>query len=160
DGRPVLRGHRIEMVQRSDNVLALKSFPPEGHAEGMKLRLFRLPEGTPICEYSQRMSENVILSTDGRSLARQIGEMQIAVHDLSAGSEPLSVTPVGKAHSNLAVELGDRWLIVRIGDRTHLIEWASEKLGIVALSKNEDLKTITAQRGLRLHGSVVAKTTG
>jgi hypothetical protein len=117
-------------AQYCGNVLAISSYPPS-QPQAVTLRLFRLPDGTPICEYPlQRSSDAFALSCDGRWLARQISEMQLAVHDLSKGSEPVSVTPVGKCHQNLRVELGDCWLTARIGERIHLIAWDSATLDI------------------------------
>ena len=150
DDRPVLQHCRLLSAQYSANVLAISSYLPS-EPQAVTLRLFRLPDSSPICEYpQQRSSDAFALSGDGRWLARQIAEMQVAVHDLSKGSDPQSVTPVEKCHQNLRVELGDSWLAVRIGERTHIIDWEGASLRIESGLKERhlDLRRYCTARGL------------
>lgn len=158
DGQPLLKGCRIVSAQLGGHALAVTTYPPD-RPEQVALRLFRLPGGAALCEFVQASTLfGFTLSGDGQRLARQIGETQVAVHDLrtDAGSEPLSVTPVGKAHSNLMVELGDRCFTARVGERLHLVRWDAGPLAVFTLPSADEagLKRRLAERGLRCPGAV------
>lgn len=143
DGQPVLKGCRIMAAQRGEDVLAVSAYLLD-QPQQVTLRLFQLPSGAPICEYAQNSTFfGFALSGDGQRLARQIAEMQLAVHDLGTGSGPVSVTPVGKCHQNLAVELGEETLSITIGDHGHLLEWPAGKLIIRSRKKNDRFIHIT-----------------
>ncbi|MHC5544923.1 hypothetical protein ACYOEI_42350, partial [Singulisphaera rosea] len=74
-------------------------------------------------------SRGFALSRDGRRLARRVGyRHHIEVRDVSGAVAPSFVTPRGKAHHHLEVELGATFLLVDTGRYLHFIRWDRGRL--------------------------------
>jgi hypothetical protein len=124
DGLPVLKNCRLIDAAHRENILAMLCYR-RGDAGKLTLRLFMGPNGIPIGEYSYSIHQvGFALSDDGRLLARQTENGRLLqVHESTTSGPPMFVTPHGRFHQRLVVELGAAWLIVQIGKLTHLIRW-------------------------------------
>jgi hypothetical protein len=125
DGKPLLKGCLTSEAQCQGDILAL-TYCSGGKPDHLSLLILRGPDGIPVCEYpySQGAYGPFVLSSDGRLLARQIDKSpMVQVHDLNRDGVSVFTTPKARHHSNLKVRLGDAWLIVDIGNLTHLVRW-------------------------------------
>src|SRR5262249_61981325 len=62
------------------------------------------------------------------------GDRQIEVRDVFGGAVPPLLTPKGRSHPRLDVELGDGFLIVRAGRHLHLARWDRGPLKLILSS--------------------------
>jgi len=70
------------------------------------------------------------------------------------------VTPKGQCHQNVTLQLGDGWMTLRVGERTHLLHWAEEALRITRIG-SDALDTIyPALAGTLLKRAFQRATTG
>jgi hypothetical protein len=123
DGQPMLKDCELLTADCQRHTLALLV---KGAAAGgtPMLRLFGGPQGIPLASYPQsKAAPQFALSGDGRLLARQVSRSQVEVRDVHAGGRPLCVSPVGRFHPDVQVELGDCWLTIQIDRLTHLVWW-------------------------------------
>lgn len=130
DGKPVLEGSMILQAELRGSTLAVLCSHPAQAARRV-LRVFRGPDCTPSGEFVYRPAGSIgfTLSEDGRRLARHAGEgLAVQVFDLVSGARPLLAARMGKLHPRLEVELGDGWLVVRVGRLNHLIRWQGGQL--------------------------------
>jgi hypothetical protein len=82
DGRPVLEGMTIHQAQCRGSTLALLCSSPGGQKP--TLRLFRGPDGTPVCELPMEGVEySFVLTEDGERFARQVSPSRMEIRDLS-----------------------------------------------------------------------------
>jgi hypothetical protein len=128
DGRPALVGMIPHCADRQDDVLALVTISP-GYSQ-KHLWLFHGRGGGTITQYQLPYNDNEFaLSTDGRLLAFQREPSRVEVRGTRSGDNDLRcVTPIGRFHNNLKVELGDRWLSISIGGIIHLAHWERGEL--------------------------------
>jgi hypothetical protein len=128
DGQPMQLG-RMLTGQYAGNVLALLS--AYERTKPLKLRLFRGPNGVPLGEIDQAHNHaRFALSADGRRLARQTGPNQVEVRRVDDGLSQLAVTPRGRCHQDMQVELGEMWLTMQVGKMTHLVRWDGPALDV------------------------------
>jgi hypothetical protein len=124
DNQPVLKGRHLVSADCQGHTLAALFTKPNPNELGAVLRLFRGPRGIPLAAFPQPRDElRFALSNDGRLLAQEVGRAQVEIRDVLAGGPPRHVTSVGRFHSDVKIELGDRWLILQIDKRMHLIRW-------------------------------------
>ena len=145
DGRPALKGLTLQRADCEGDVLAalfLSSFQKQ-------LWLFRGPGGQTIA--TRQMSyerDGFALSSDGQMLALQRGQCQVEVRRTQPGCQDvLCVTPVGRFHNNVVVELGECWLCLAIDRTIHLARWESGRLEVSLL--RGDLRAVLRARTLR-----------
>jgi hypothetical protein len=153
DGRPLLQGCEVLDAVLQGNVLAVRARHPDGH---VCLHCFRGPQGQLIG--SLRVGEGppaYTLSPDGRRLARHLAQGRIEVRSL--GSDiGVTRTPLGRSHVRLEVELGDRWLAIGIGKRTHLVRWDQGRLECCHSEEAKHLFLGAKLPGTLLRGSMIA----
>jgi hypothetical protein len=126
DGKGVLKDCQVTAAVYSQGILA-GCFVRDNLPRSVVLRVFRGPEGIPIHEYHQ--AYEFTLSPDGRLLAiESSNQASILVHDVSKDCALVFSTPRGKYHPGLGVELGEYWLILRIGKLIHYLDWERGKL--------------------------------
>src|SRR5262249_6663596 len=68
------------------------------------------------------------LSSDGRYLAVQRGASQVQVRQVQPGLDIRAVTPVGRYHNNVVVELGEKVMSLTIDRTTHWLSWETGEL--------------------------------
>lgn len=129
DGRPMLTGcNLVEADCRGPTLAALVNDPrarPPGHV----LRVFRGPEGVPAGEFPFRVTPTPFtLSDDGRLLALPVDPSRVEVRDALVRGPARCVTPVGRFHNAVRVELGDGWLALHNGVVLHLARWGAGRL--------------------------------
>jgi hypothetical protein len=130
DGRPMLRGCRLIFARHGADKLAViagRSAEPGG----VGLHVFQGPAGIPVFEHwpTNLLPAGIALSADGRLLAYQTDANRLAVHDLGRPGR-LSLTPRGRFHNNVAVQLGGQWLRIKVGSFDHLVRWDGDQLGL------------------------------
>jgi hypothetical protein len=129
DGKPMLQGCKLVHARYRAATLAITCLR-RGQPNHATVRVLLGPQGVPLCEYRHLASFNAFtLSCDGRQLAKLSADgRMLHVHDLTKGGGLTFVTPKGKYHQRLEVELGTDWITVRIGKSTHLFDWSSGTL--------------------------------
>jgi hypothetical protein len=124
DGKLVAQGAALVDASCQGQTLAALFHEEPGNIH--RLRLFRGPEGVPLAEFHQPHAwRSFALSCDGQLLARQVRSSQVEVRDVTAGGPPLALTPRGRFHHDAEVELGERWLSLRIDQTIHLLRWTN-----------------------------------
>jgi hypothetical protein len=158
DGKPALQGHVIARARQAGNVLAVVSSPDKSH---LTVRLFFGPNGTffGVFEQSARLP-SFTLSRDGRLLAREVADGRVEVREVGTGLTPRGVSPRGKTHPDLAVELGEKWLIAQAGKVTHLIRWDGPDLALCWTNLNKKVLLEQALAGTSLRKTGVKATHG
>jgi hypothetical protein len=139
DGRPALVGHTLMRAECHRDVLAALFVGPPHNKQ---VWLFRGPEGRTVATFPVAYDrDGFTLSSDGGLLAVQRGACQLEVRGTDAGANDVRcVSPVGRFHNNVVVELGDGWLAVAIDRTVHLVRWDSGRLERSLLSG--DLRTV------------------
>ena len=134
DGQPSLRNCWLDHAQCRGNMLALVV---SGPGRRTMIRLFQGPSGVPAREMVPSSSEpsSLILSNDGRLIARRLGERQVEVRETSGAGQPVFVTVKGKSHSDAKVTLGRYGMLIHVGKHVSLIRWDREKLGISTVAE-------------------------
>jgi hypothetical protein len=141
DGRPMLKDCWVEYAQWRGNVLALIV---SGANRRTILRLFQTHQpddgGNPLVttrelEPPSNDPSCMILSHDGRLLARQLKERQIEVRETGGTGQQIFVTVKGKSHSDPKVTLGCYGLIINVGKHVSLIRWDREKLTVSTVAE-------------------------
>ena len=77
----------------------------------------------------------MILSMDGRLIARKLGERQIEVRETLGLDHPLLVTTKGKTHSDAKVTLGRYGMLIHVGKYVSLIRWDRDKLTVSTVTE-------------------------
>jgi hypothetical protein len=152
DGQPIPLG-RMLTGQYAGKVLALLS--AHDATRPLKLRLFRGPDGVPAGEIDQaRNHARFVLSSDGRRLARQTGPCQVEVRRIGEGLSQLGVTPRGRCHQDVQVELGEMWLSLQVGKVTHLVRWDGPALDVkmAMIDKTNFVRQVLAHTNLKPDG--------
>ena len=134
DGQPLLKNCWLDHAQLRGNVLALVVSGPGRRAT---IRLFRGPSGVPAREMAPSTSDpsSLILSSDGRLIARRLGERQVEVLETWGAGHPLFVTVKGRTHSDAKVTLGRYGLLIHVGKHVSLIRWDREKLTVSTVAE-------------------------
>jgi len=140
DGRPMLKDCWIDYAQWRGNLLALVVAGP---SQRTLLRLFRLgqpDDGEPVVaarELSPSSHEpsSMILSHDGRLIARRLGERQVEVRETAGVGQPIFTTVKGKSHTDPKVTLGRYGLIIHVGKHVSLIRWDGDKLTVTTVDE-------------------------
>lgn len=135
DGKPMLRNHRVLEAIYRGNTLAV-AVCPMSEPDKIQLRLFRVPEGVPLGELPNHQGRCFMLSSDGNLLARQIDNQWCDVLQVNGGNHPLVRVSGGKCHSDVAVELGDRWMTMQVGRTTWLLRWDLPVLKMVRTTQD------------------------
>ena len=129
DGQPSLRNCWLDHAQWRGDVLALVVSSP---GRRTMVRLFRGPSGVPAREMDAPPldASSLILSPDGRLIARRLNERQVEVRETTGAGHPVLVTVKGKSHSNTKVTLGRYGMLIHVGKHVSLIRWDRETLGV------------------------------
>lgn len=128
DGQPSLRRSIGLNAQCGGHTLAMH-VSQLGVPKGWGLRVFLLPEGIPLGEYSVASLEHgFALSVDGALLARQVNDLQVTVHPVD-GSGPRLTTLRGGFAQHTELLLG-RGAMVLAPSRKHfhVIRWEQGQL--------------------------------
>ena len=135
DGQPVLRNCWLDHAQWRGNMLALVV---SGPGRRTMIRLFQGPTGVPAREMVPSSSDpsSLILSYDGRLIARRLGERQLEVRETSGAGHPVFLTVKGKTHSDAKVTLGRYGILIHVGKHVSLIRWDREKLTISTVDED------------------------
>ena len=134
DGQPSLRNCWLDHAQWRGNVLALVA---SGPGRGIVIRLFQGPSGVPARELVPSSTDptSLILSHDGRLIARRLGERQVEVRETSGAGRVVFVTVKGKTHSDARVILGRYGMLIHVGKHVSLIRWDRDKLGVSTVTE-------------------------
>jgi hypothetical protein len=133
NGKPALRNCWLDYAQLRGDALALLV---SGPGQRTRALLFRGPRGIPIRELAPLTDQQqLILSVDGRLIARRLGERQIEVRATSGLDHPMFVTTKGKTHSDARVTLGRFGMLIHVGKHVSLIRWDREALTISTVSE-------------------------
>jgi hypothetical protein len=136
DGRPMLKDCWVDHAQWRGNVLALVV---SGPGQRTLLRLFQTREpddgGEPLVATrelapSSHEPSSMILSHDGRLIARRLGERQVEVRETAGVGQPIFTTVKGKSHTDPKVTLGRYGLVIHVGKHISLIRWDRDKLTV------------------------------
>lgn len=126
NGEPLMKGMELTRAECRHETLAVLATGPDYRKV---LELFAWPQGRPIASLNlPYQHDGFALSADGRRLAVQRGAAQVQIRDVQPGMGILGVSPVGRFHNNLAVELGEQMLVLRIDRLTHLLRWETGEL--------------------------------
>src|SRR5262249_30471996 len=91
--------------------------------------LFLGPDGRPVGQLALPFDNDAFaLSSDGRCLAVQRGASQVQVRQVQPGLDIRAVTPVGRYHNNVVVELGEKQMWLTIDLTTHCPGWETGEL--------------------------------
>jgi hypothetical protein len=120
DGERMFVGARVWQAQLAGRTLAVI-----GDFGGrMRIQLLAWPELSPIAAFPyQGQNTRFLLSPDGQRIAVQQRAEEISVYSTHASGIPLTMLDHGRTHSNLSAELGDSWMIIRVGAFSHGIRW-------------------------------------
>ena len=134
DGKPPLRNCWLNSAQLRGNVLALVVSDP---GQRVMIRLFHHPSGIPTRELVPSSSDpsSLILSPDGRLIARRLGERQLEVRETAGAGQPVFVTVKGKTHPDPKVTLGRYGMVIHVGKHVSLIRWDRDKLTVSTVAE-------------------------
>jgi hypothetical protein len=120
DGQPMLKYCSIVQSQYRENTLAILVKPKTGGKR--RLYAFRAPEGQCVLERPYAGSvTGFVLSADGRYVACQVSQNQIAMYDTETGSSQL--TRRGGCHNSVHIVLGVNGLRLSCGKHCHFLTW-------------------------------------
>src|SRR5262249_31091279 len=109
DGRPALAGCVLRMSRVGGEVAAA----PAGDRARASIYFISVPTARLIGECPLPPdARGFALSRDGRRFAYRAGSRHIVAREVAGGPRPLAVSPKGKAHQGLDVELGDSFLTI------------------------------------------------
>jgi hypothetical protein len=129
DGRPMLKGCTLLGADCRGSTLAAHFGAPSARPGENVVRVFRGPEGVPVGEFPFRVTATPFtLSDDGRLLALPGDPSRVEVRDALVHGPARCVTPVGRFHNAVRVELGDGWLALHNGVVLHLARWGAGRL--------------------------------
>ena len=124
DNEPILKGCRLQSADCQRHALAALFTNPLKPSEPAMLRLFQGPQGVPLAAFAQsKKARGFALSACGRLLAREIECGQVEIREVFISKTPPHVTPVGRFHPLIEVELGECWLSLRIDRLVHVARW-------------------------------------
>ena len=134
DGTPTLRKCWLDHAQLRGNVLALVV---SGAGRQTLVRLYQGPSGVPTRELipSSPDTSSLILSHDGRLIARKLGERQLEVRETAGAGQPILVTVKGKTHPDPKVTLGRYGMVIHVGKHVSLIRWDRDKLTVSTVAE-------------------------
>jgi hypothetical protein len=78
---------------------------------------------------------SLMLSNDGKLIARPLGERQIEVRETYGVGQPVFVTVKGKSHSDPRVALGRYGMVIHVGKYVSLIRWDREELTVSTVAE-------------------------
>jgi hypothetical protein len=133
NGKPALKNCWLDYAQLRGETLALLV---SGPGQRTRALLFRGPKGIPIRELAPMADQHqMILSANGRLIARKLGERQIEVRETSGLDHPLFVTTKGKTHSETRVTLGRFGMLIHVGKHVSLIRWDVDTLKVSTVNE-------------------------
>ena len=133
DGRPSLQGNWLEFAQCRGRVLALGHSGPGRPAE---VQLFHGPGGVPSLGLGRLDGPpSLILSVDGRLVARRVNDRQIEVRPTTHQDRLVFETTKGGSHSDARVTLGRHGMQVHVGKHVSLIRWDRDKLTVSTVAE-------------------------
>ena len=133
NGKPSLKNCWLDYAQWRGDTLALLV---SGPGQRTRALLFRGPKGMPIRELAPMADpQQMILSVDGRLIARKLVERQIEVRETSGLDHPLFVTTKGRTHSDARVTLGRFGMLIHVGKHVSLIRWDGDKLTVSTVTE-------------------------
>jgi hypothetical protein len=127
-GGPILQGKRLTSARLAGGVVALGVVDEK--TKQPYLNLFELSGGRPLGGYPLSSPGAFALSRDGRRLARRLGGPAIEVRDVGGAVAPLLVTPRGKTHQNIDIEIHESSLALRGGKVAHVLDWSDGPLRV------------------------------
>jgi hypothetical protein len=98
-------------------------------SRGYSIHCYHIAFGGSFRAYEPPGGPGFTLSADGRRLAVQTAQSQLAVHDLETSTRLLE-TPVGGCHGDLQVQLGHGWMSLTVGQRGFLLHWLGPALAV------------------------------
>lgn len=122
DGKPVLRGARLVKARWNGGVLGLIVVRADATR---RVHLFAVGDDCrSLGDHAIGPGvEDFALSADGRRVAWRVGVRQVQVRAVGAVGPPALVTPKGRTHPDLRVQIGSDFLLVQAGSHTNLIRW-------------------------------------
>ncbi len=134
DGKPALRNCWVDAAQLRGDVLALVV---SGPGRGPMIRLFHHPSGVPTRELAPSSNDpsSLILSHDGRLIARRLGDRQVEVRETAGAGQPVLVTVKGKTHPDPKVTLGRYGMVIHVGKHVSLIRWDLDRLTVSTVNE-------------------------
>jgi hypothetical protein len=136
EGRPMLEGGLLVQVRWNGGTLALLIESKNGRI----LHLFEVTQtwrslGEHICP---RDMIDFALSRDGSHVAWRYGDRQLVCQAVGGDGPPSLMTPKGRAHSELGLELGYDFLTINAGRHLHLVRWDRGRLEFVRSGGYDD----------------------
>jgi hypothetical protein len=132
NGEPTLAGLTLMRADCRHQALAALFTRPGTYQEA--LWLFDVPRERAVAWLALPYEHDAFaLSPNGRLVAVQRGASQVQVREVAPGLELRCATPVGKFHNNVAVELGEKALVITISQTAHVVRWESGALAAYVL---------------------------
>jgi hypothetical protein len=127
DGRPTLKDGYLLQARCRNDALAIACTTPNAPGAGC-IYVYRR-DGALLFEGTHPRGEiHFTLSIGGRLLARLIANQHVEVRDVFNAKEAQRRTPGRRFHNNIDAQLGQRALLVCVGNSKHLIRWADGRL--------------------------------
>lgn len=137
DGQPVLAGAKIRRVVFRGNLLAVLASHP--NRDMPALWLFSRSPFINWGEFEQAdRLHDFTVSADGHRMARRVDRGRLEVRDLDRGLVVTARTPIGGFRPRIQMALGEMWLTIRAGTRTHLFRWDRPALEIHSWEGDHD----------------------
>lgn len=127
EGRPRLAGGRLIQGRWNGRTLALLMGAPDGRRD---IHVFAV--GRPWRSLSEhvcpRDARDFALSRDGRRIAWRLGDRQLVARVVGESGPPSLLTPKGRAHPDMGLDLGGDFLTVQTGRHSHMVCWDRGRL--------------------------------
>jgi hypothetical protein len=127
EGQPQLAGGHLVQGRWNEGTLALLVASRDGRRT---LHVFAVGRTwRSLAEYPcPRDARDFALSRDGRRIAWRLGERQIVSRAVGGVGPPSLLTPKGRAHRELKLQLGQHFLTIQAGRHAHLVRWDRGRL--------------------------------
>jgi hypothetical protein len=141
DGRPMLKNCFIDYAQWRGNVLALLVKNRDNRSI---LHLFQSLEpgdgGQPLVTSKELTPSSddpssLILSQDGRMIARRLSDRQIEIREIAGAGQVIFTTTKGKTHNAPKVTLGRYGMQIHVGKYISLIRWDQAELTVSTVNE-------------------------
>jgi hypothetical protein len=152
DGEPLLAGMRLKSAVRCRRTLAaLCERPQGGPDERLWLFVFDISPRVYLGSVRLLLGQQYALSDDGLWLATAPMPSRVEVRAVTQGLPLRCQTPVGRFHSEVGLELGERWLLLRCHRDFYFICWHRGRLeGVLSNSMEWQQVAASALQGTTL----------